>query len=98
MKVVKPLYGVPEAGAHWFNTYHNHHTKKLFMKISTYDPCPLYTNDEGFGVVGLQTDDSLILTNEIFAAEEEKHLKKEKLMAKDRERLTIDQPIKFKKQ
>lgn len=25
LKVVKPLYGVPEAGAHWFSTYHKHH-------------------------------------------------------------------------
>ena len=95
LKVIKPLYGVPEAGAHWFNTYHNHHTKNLSMKISTYDPCLLYANDEGLGMVGLQTDDSLILADEAFAAEEEKQLRKEKLMAKDRERLTVKQPIKF---
>ena len=31
LKVIKPLYGVPEAGNHWFKTYHLHHTEKLQM-------------------------------------------------------------------
>ena len=66
MKVIKPLYGVPEAGNHWFNTYHHHHIEKLQMDQSTYDPCLLYTNHNGFGIVGLQTDDTLILANETF--------------------------------
>ena len=29
LRVIKPLYGVPEAGNHWFNTYHQHYIKKL---------------------------------------------------------------------
>ena len=97
MKVIKPLYGVPEAGAHWFNTYHTHHINKLSMMESTYDSCLLYTdgNDKGFGVVGLQTDDTLILADDIFAAAEEKELKEAKLLAKDREKLTLHTPIKF---
>ena len=94
MKVIKPLYGIPEAGAHWFNTYHTHHINKLSMMESTYDSCLLYTdgNDKGFGVVGLQTDDTLILANDIFAAAEEKELKEAKLLAKDREKLTSTPP------
>jgi hypothetical protein len=52
LKVVKPLYGVPEAGNHWFRTYHTHHTIVLSMEQSTYDPCLLYSN-QPFGVVGL---------------------------------------------
>jgi hypothetical protein len=32
LKVIKPLYGIPEAGNHWFSTYHRHHTEKLRMK------------------------------------------------------------------
>ena len=31
LRVVKPLYGVPEAGNHWFRTYHDHHTQELKM-------------------------------------------------------------------
>ena len=52
LKVVKPLYGVPEAGNHWFKTYHSHHLKELSMEQSTYDPCLLYSN-QPFGIVGL---------------------------------------------
>uniref|UniRef100_A0A093UYI9 Transposon Ty1-NL2 Gag-Pol polyprotein n=1 Tax=Talaromyces marneffei PM1 TaxID=1077442 RepID=A0A093UYI9_TALMA len=52
LKVVRPLYGIPEAGNHWFRTYHNHHTEKLNMETSTYDPCLLHCSDskQGFGI------------------------------------------------
>lgn len=97
MKVIKPLYGVPEAGAHWFNIYHTYHINKLSMMESTYDSCLLYMvgSNKGFGVVGLQIDDTLILADDIFAAAEEKELKEAKLLAKDREKLTHNTPIKF---
>ena len=52
LRVVKPLYRVPEAGNHWFKTYHSHHCQELGMEQSTYDPCLLYRNSP-FGVVGL---------------------------------------------
>jgi hypothetical protein len=94
-KVIKPLYGVPEAGNHWFKTYHHHHTEILAMKESTYDPCLLYTHKDGFGIVGLQTDDTLFLGDQTFAKAEETELKKAKFLAKEREQLTIENPIKF---
>jgi hypothetical protein len=53
LKVVKPLYGVLEAGNHWFKTYYSHHVKNLSMEQLTYDPCLLYSKSPGFGVVGL---------------------------------------------
>ncbi|RAL67679.1 hypothetical protein DID88_008420 [Monilinia fructigena] len=95
--VIKPLYGVPEAGNHWFKTYHTHHCEKLEMKQSTYDPCLLYANSEdtGFGIVGLQTDDTLIIGDKKFVQAEEKELKDAHFMAKDREELTHDHPLKF---
>ncbi len=67
------------------------------MMESTYDSCLLYTDgsNKGFGVVGLQTDNILILANDIFAAVKEKELKEAKLLAKDREKLTLNTPIKF---
>jgi hypothetical protein len=97
LKVIKPLYGIPEAGNHWFNTYHTHHIKELQMSQSTYDPCLLYTNTNtsttaGFGVVGLQTDDTLFLGDDVFANAEQDKLK---FQAKPREMLTKDHPIKF---
>ena len=99
MKVIKPLYSVPKANAYWFITYHTHHINKLFIMESTYDFCLLYINgnDKSFEIVGLQTDDILILPNDIFAAAKEKELKEAKLLAKDREKLTLHIFIKFNK-
>jgi hypothetical protein len=36
LKVIKSLYDVSEARAHWFNTYHTHHKENLNMTKSTY--------------------------------------------------------------
>ena len=65
------------------------------MTESTYDPCLLYANDTGFGVVGLQIDDTFILADDIFAATEKCQLIEAKLLAKKREKLTKTTPIKF---
>jgi hypothetical protein len=94
LKVLKPLYGVPEAGNHWFKTYHSHHVQQLHMDQSTYDPCLLQSN-EPFGIVGLQTDDTLLLADETFAEVEQNELHRAKFMAKEREQLTVDTPLKF---
>ena len=94
LKVLKPLYGVPEAGNHWFKTYHAHHIQQLSMEQSTYDLCLLYSNAP-FGIVGLQTDDTLFLANKDFAIVEQEELDKAKFMAKEREELTVNTPIKF---
>ncbi|KAF7566074.1 hypothetical protein PtrM4_143940 [Pyrenophora tritici-repentis] len=37
LHVIKPLYGIAEAGVHWWTTYHGHHCKELDMATSTYD-------------------------------------------------------------
>ena len=95
LKIIKFLYGVSEAEAHWFNTYHRHHTEKLAMQQSTYDPCLLYINKKGFGVVGLQIDDTLILKNEIFANVENFHFREIKLLAKNRDQFIFRHSIKF---
>jgi hypothetical protein len=99
LKIMKPLYGVPEAGNHWFSTYHRHHIDRLGMEQSTYDPCLLTTGtavESGpFGLVGLQTDDTLALANDVFAQMEEDELQKAKFTAKPREKLTREHPLKF---
>jgi hypothetical protein len=94
LRVLRPLYGVPEAGNHWFKTYHRHHTENLGMQQSTYDPCLLQSN-KPFAVVGLQTDDTLFLADEDFTELELSELSKAKFIAKELEKLTIDTPIKF---
>lgn len=42
LKVIRPLYRVPEAGTHWYQTYHRHHMEKLHLKPSKFDPCLLF--------------------------------------------------------
>lgn len=95
LRVVRPLYGVPEAGNHWYGTYHKHHIEKLHMSESSYDSCLLFVNDTQFAVVGLQTDDTLILADPQFAAAEEIELQAAGFRAKPRDQLTVDSPIKF---
>ena len=65
------------------------------MTQSTYDPCLLHTSINGFGLVGLQTDDTLFLADPEFARNEETELQKANFLAKDREQLTTKHPIKF---
>jgi hypothetical protein len=90
------LYRVPEAGNHWFKTYYAHHVKNLNITQSTYNPCLLYSN-KPFGIVGLQTDDTLFLADKTFADTEKNELYKAKFIAKERERLTAVTPLKFNK-
>jgi len=66
----------------------------LQIDQSTYDLCLLQSNDP-FGVVGLQTDDTLFLADEQFAAREQSQLHEAKFMAKERETLTLENPLKF---
>ena len=96
LRIIKPLYGIAESGNHWFNTYHKHHLEELHMKQSTYDPCLLSTNQgDPFGMIALQTDDSLIVASEAFATAEEEAIKKAGFATKDRQRLTIERPFQF---
>ena len=97
LKVVRPLYGIPEAGNHWFRTYHKHHVEKLNMETSTYDPCLLHcsNSEQGFGVIGMQTDDTLIVADNAFAAREEEEIQRANILCKPREELTTENPLKF---
>lgn len=56
----KPLYGLPEAGLHWFITYSQHHIENLRMTQSSGDTCLFYrmSNSVNPNLVILQVDDS----------------------------------------
>jgi hypothetical protein len=95
LKVIKPLYGIPEAGNHWFSIYYKHHLDKLHIAQSTYDPCLMYSTTTPFGLVGLQTDDTLIVVDAAFIDTEETELQKAGLIAKKREQLTNGNKLKF---
>ncbi|CEJ95277.1 Putative Polyprotein [[Torrubiella] hemipterigena] len=95
MRVIKPLYGIPEAGTHWWATYSRHHLDKLGMVMSTFDPCLLISNTDKFGVIGMQTDDTLGLSDRGFYDLEDEELKKANFAAKPREILGIENPLTF---
>lgn len=83
LRVDKPLYGLPEAGVHWFKTYHDHHLNKLNMSHAPHDLCLLFTpgvadkkSKKPNGISCLQTDDSLILGDEEFHTLEQKEAKR----------------------
>lgn len=71
LHIVKPLYGIAEAGVHWFETYQSHLRENLALS-QTFDPC-LLVSDEGkaFGLCALQTDDTMFLADESFLTAEE---------------------------
>ncbi|KHJ34520.1 hypothetical protein EV44_g3335 [Erysiphe necator] len=97
MEVVKPLYGMAEAGTHWWAIYLKHQQEKLRMETSTFDPCLLVTSRENinFGIVRMQIDDTIILADEGFSVQEEERLLEAEFLAKSKERLTVNTPLDF---
>jgi hypothetical protein len=103
LRVVKLLYGVLEAEAHWFNTYQKHHKKKLFMIESIFDFCLLHITQiefalnfiNQFEVIDIQTDDTLILADDEFVTLEQNELDRARLIFKQREKLISTISIKF---
>jgi hypothetical protein len=66
------------------------------METSSYDPCLLITTSkDAFGIVGMQTDDTLILGSNNFAKLEQDELEKAKLSAKPVDTLSYDTPLIF---
>lgn len=101
MRVIKQLYGIAKSGLFWWETYHRHHLEEMAMMTSTFDPCLLVTdfdkapNDECFGVIAMQTDDTLILATSKFNDLEETKLAFANFVAKPKIKLTTDQKLQF---
>ncbi|CCE31981.1 uncharacterized protein CPUR_05839 [Claviceps purpurea 20.1] len=95
--VIKPLYGLAESGTHWWSTYFKYHCEKLKMEPSTFDQCLLITTAESgcFGIIGIQTDDTLGLGDKDFLEYEETELRKAGFAAKPKQVLTPESPIVF---
>jgi hypothetical protein len=55
----------------------------------------LYTNKNSFGVVGLQTNNTIFFADKSFIEAEKSELYKANFLAKDRKQLTFLTPIKF---
>lgn len=57
---LKPLYGIPESGLHWFLNFQDRHKTALVMKTTRVDPCIL-TKRNGTSIEGItpiQVDDT----------------------------------------
>jgi transposase InsO family protein len=75
LEVLRPLYGLPESGLHWFGTYQKHHIEKLSMQDTEYDPCLLFKSRPEGGLTGavvLQVDDTLGVGTAEFMKQEDK--------------------------
>ena len=64
------------------------------MEQSTYDLCLLYSNYP-FGIVGLQTNDTLFVGDDDFAKVEYLKLQEANFLAKEREYLITNYDLKF---
>ncbi|RDI84341.1 hypothetical protein Vi05172_g5620 [Venturia inaequalis] len=97
MYIKRALYGLAESGLYWFKTYHAHHVEKLDMRVSSYDPCLLFTTSgrDVFAITGLQTDDTFSFVTEAFSIKEEAELTKAGFRAKGKTTLAQDQPVEF---
>ncbi|TIC89479.1 hypothetical protein CH35J_012864 [Colletotrichum higginsianum] len=97
IEAMKPLYGVAEAGTHWWATYTNHHKKKLQMETTAYNPCLLLATAENphFGIVGMQTEDTIGLGDSAFDELEDDELKNAALLAKPKGYLSAANPLLF---
>jgi hypothetical protein len=66
------------------------------MDTSIYDPCLLITTTNSvFGVVGMQTDNIIILGDKRFLAQEEYKLTQANYTAKPKEKLLVVIPLLF---
>jgi len=96
MVVLKPLYGVAEAGTHWWATYSRYYKDKLSIVTLTYNPCLLVTNTKDrFVIVGIQTDDILSLLDSRFTKLEQSKLDKAGFSAKPKELLSSTNVLQF---
>ena len=88
--VLKPLYRISKAKTHWWAIYYKYYKEKLFITIFTYNPYFLIITKEVFSLVGIQTDNTLILTLEEFSVLKDNKLSKTKLLIKFKKALVLE--------
>jgi hypothetical protein len=73
LRVVRPLYGLPEAPLHWYSTYSRYHIETLGMDVAAHDPCfyACFQEADCVGVVLLQVDDATVFCTTSFHKKEE---------------------------
>src|SRR6266700_3307913 len=90
MVVLKLLYGIAEAGTHWWATYSKYYKEKLLITTFTFNPCFLIiTTGTPFRIISMQTNNIIIFGDNQFSALKENKLVKANLMAKLKEKLDL---------
>lgn len=74
VRVVCPVYGIPEALVYWFKTLVDCHWEKLTMKGATLDLFLVYRRSAAGldGMFGIQVDDTVCAATRELAGEEER--------------------------
>ena len=90
MVILKSLYRITKARIYWWATYSKHHKEKLLITTFTFNPCFLIITIETlFRIVGMQTDDIIILRDNQFSALKKDKLVKINLIIKPKEKLNL---------
>jgi hypothetical protein len=89
MVVLKLLYRIPKAKTYWWTIYYKYYKEKLSITISIYNPCFLITTKEAFSLIGMQTDNTLILVLKEFSVLEDNKFSKTKFLAKFKEAIVL---------
>jgi len=90
MVVLKPLYRIAEVGTYWWVTYSKHHKEKLLIITSIFNPYFLIiTTETLFRIIGMQTNNIIILEDDEFLALKEDKLVKANLIVKLKKRLNL---------
>jgi hypothetical protein len=81
----------------WFyHVTHDYHIDKLKMIQFTYNSCLLYIIDRiCMSIINMQTDDILILIDQLFVVVEIEAIDSAKIMIKTREQLNFENALKF---
>ena len=88
--MLKLLYKIAKAGTYWWAIYSKYYKKKLLIIIFIFDPCFFITTiGTLFGIVGMQTDNIIILRDDQFLAFKENKLVKVNLIIKPKEKLNL---------
>lgn len=68
IRIILPLYSMPESPMHWYKTYLDYHIQVLGMKQQPMDGCLLYRHRNGKpdAIIGVQVDDTVFGGGEVF--------------------------------
>lgn len=94
LKVIKFLYGILKGSNHWFAIYYSHYNDKLGMIESTHDSCLLYKS-EHLSIIGLQTNNILMLVEDLFIIIKKVTIKTVNIITKKHIYFTFKMFIKF---